>query len=356
MPFAPERPLHVGLLGYGLAGRVFHAPLIAATPGLHLAAVVTRDPERRAKLQADHPAAAALDSPDELWARASALDLVVVATPNRSHVPLARAALAAGLPVVVDKPLAPTSVEARALAEEARARGLLLTVFQNRRWDGDFLTLGRLLDAGALGTVRRFESRFERWAPVPKGGWRERGEPEEAGGLLFDLGAHLIDQALLLFGPATAVYAELDRRRPGAAVDDDAFVALGHASGVRSHLWMSKVAAQRGPRFRVLGDRGAFTKYGLDIQEPALAAGGVPGSPGWGEEPPESWGRLGVDGATQVVRSEPGCYPRFYEAVAAALRGVAPAPIDPQDAIAALEIIEAARSSAESGAVERLRR
>jgi len=350
-----HRPLRVGLLGYGLGGRVFHAPLIRACPGLELAAVVTRSPERRAALAAACPGAAALDTPDALWARAAELDLVVVATPNRSHVPLARAALAARLPVVIDKPIAPTAAEARALIAEARASGLLLTVFQNRRWDGDFLTVRRLLAEGALGPVHRFESRFERWSPAPRPGWRESGDPAEAGGQLYDLGAHLVDQALQLFGPVRAVYAELDRRRPGVAVDDDAFVALAHASGTRSHLWMSKVAAQRGPRFRVLGERAAFTKHGLDGQEPALAAGGVPGSPGWGEEPPERWGQLGEDGAARPIATEPGGYPRFYEAVAAALRAGGPPPVDPEDAAAALDVIEAARASAERGQLVELR-
>jgi predicted dehydrogenase len=189
-------------------------------------------------------------------------------------------------------------------------------------------------------------------AILPGTGWAPLPSPR----LLFDLGAHLIDQASLLFGRALAVYAELDRRRPGAAADDDAFVALTHVSGVRSHLWMSKVAAQRGPRFRVLGERAAFTKFGLDVQEPALAAGGVPGTPGWGEEPPELWGRLGVDDATREVRSDAGCYQRFYGGLAAALRGAGPTPVDPEDAIATLEIIEAARSSAEAGVVKRLGR
>jgi predicted dehydrogenase len=344
-------PLRVGLLGYGLAGRVFHAPLIAASPDLALAAVVTRDPERRAALHAAHPEAVALDTPDELWARASTIDLVVVATPNRSHIPLARAALQAGLPVVVDKPFAPSAAEARALIEDARAKGRLLTVFQNRRWDGDFLTVRKLLAEDALGTVRRFESRFERWNPVPRQGWRERADPAEAGGLLFDLGAHLVDQALQLFGPVRTVYAELDRRRPGVAVDDDAFVALTHAAGTRSHLWMSKVAAQRGPRFRVLGERAAFTKHGLDGQEPAISAGGVPGSPGWGEEPPERWGLVGEGDAARPFRTEAGCYLRFYEAVAAAVRSGAPLPVDPADAADALDIIEAARASAERGQI-----
>jgi scyllo-inositol 2-dehydrogenase (NADP+) len=344
-------PLRVGLIGFGLAGRVFHAPLIAATRGLALAAVVTRAPERRAALQARYPEAAVLDTPEQLWARAANLELVVVATPNRSHGSLARAALRAGLAVVIDKPFAASAGEARGVAAEARAAGRLLTVFQNRRWDGDFLTLRRLLADDALGPIRRFESRFERWSPVPRPGWRELGGVEEAGGLLFDLGAHLIDQALQLFGPVDRVYAELDRRRAGVVVDDDAFVALRHASGTRSHLWMSKVAARPGPRFRVVGERAAFTKDGLDGQEPALAAGEAPDAPGWGEEPPERWGRLGDADSARPIATEAGCYLRFYEAVAAALRSGGPPPVDPEDAIAALDVIEAARASAERGQV-----
>ena len=345
------RPFRVGLLGYGLGGRVFHAPLIAACPDLVLAAVVTRDPERRAALRAVHPDAEPLDGPEQLWQRAGSLDLVVVATPNRSHVPLARAALRAGLPVVIDKPFAPSVAEARALIDEARAAGRWVTVFQNRRWDGDFLTVRKLIADGALGAVHRFESRFERWNPVPRPGWRESGDPADAGGLLFDLGSHLIDQAVQLFGPVRAVYGELDRRRSGVVTDDDAFVALTHASGVRSHLWMSKVAAQRAPRFRVLGDRATFVKYGLDGQEAAMAVGVVPGAEGWGEEPADRWGFLGEEGTSQPVATVPGNYPAFYAAMAAALRSDAPLPVDPADAVTGLEIIEAARASAEHGRV-----
>ncbi len=346
------RTLRVGLLGYGLAGRVFHAPLIAASKDLSLAAVVSRDPERQAKARADHPGALLLGTAEELLARAKDFDLVVVATPNRSHVPLARAALQAELPVVVDKPMATGSAEARDLADEARRRGLLLTVFQNRRWDGDFLTVRRLVGEGALGAVRRFESRIERWNPVPKASWRERADPQEAGGLLFDLGAHQVDQALQLFGPARTVYAELDRRRPGVEVDDDAFMAITHASGVRSHLWMSKVAPQAGPRFRVVGERATFTKHGVDGQEAALAAGGVPGSRGWGEDPQEAWGALGLEDATRRVPTEPGDYGAFYAGVVAALRRGGPPPVDPLESIAALEVIEVARRAAMAGAVQ----
>lgn len=337
-------PLRVGLLGYGLAGRVFHAPLIAATDGLELAAVVTRDPDRRAQVRHAYPGTQLFDRSEDLVG-SGGIDLVVVATPNRSHVPMARLAIAAGLPVVVDKPLAATSTEGRAVVEEARSRGVPLTVFQNRRWDGDFLTVRRLLDEGVLGTVLRFESRYDRWRPEIRQRWREHAAPEDAGGILFDLGAHLVDQAVQLFGPVASVYAEVDLRRPGTEVDDDDFVALAHASGVRSHLWMSVLAAQLGPRMRVLGDRAAYTKYGLDGQEAALGAGQRPGGPGWGEELPERWGRVGTEDDLRELRTEPGSYQAFYAGVAAALRDGAPLPVDPADSVAVLEILEAARRS-----------
>jgi predicted dehydrogenase len=335
----------VAVLGYGLAGRFFHAPFIAATPGLELAVIVTGDEERRAQALGDYPAVTVFDAPEEVWSHAAELDLVVVATPNRVHVPLALMALEAGLAVVVDKPLAPTADEGRRLVEAARERGLMLTVFQNRRWDGDFLTVKRLLADDALGKVHRFESRFERWRPELSGTWRERAE--EAGGLLFDLGSHLVDQALQLFGSVDSVYAEVDVRRPGAEIDDDVFLALEHASGVRSHLWMSALAGQLGPRFRVLGDRAAFVKHGLDIQEEALRAGRKPNEPGWGEEPPEGWGRLGVDGDLREVQTEPGNYRAFYEGVAASLGG-APPPVDPADAVTVLELLEGAGAASRS--------
>lgn len=344
--------IRVGLIGYGLAGSAFHAPLIATTPGMTLAAVVTSNPERARAASDAYPGVEVVASAG-LWERAAELDLVVVASPNRTHVPLAHGALEAGLAVVVDKPLAATSADARHLVDEARSRGLLLSVFQNRRWDGDFLTLRRLLAEGALGTVHRFESRFERWRPAPKPGWRERGDPADAGGVLFDLGSHLVDQALVLFGPVTHVYAEIDRRRPGVEVDDDAFVALTHASGVRSHLWTSLVAAAENGRMRVLGSRAAYVKQGLDVQEAALRGGDRPG-PGWGSEPPERWGRLGAGDEWHPVPTERGDYPAFYAGIAAALRTGAPPPVDPADAVAVLEIIEAARRSAVTGAPQAL--
>ncbi|MEO3858800.1 Gfo/Idh/MocA family oxidoreductase [Acrocarpospora sp. B8E8] len=331
--------IKVGLVGFGPAGSFFHAPLIAATPGLRLAAVVTRDPAKAERVRAT--GADVVDSAEELWDRA---DLIVIASPNRTHVPLATAALRAGLPVVVDKPLAGTAAEAAGLIRLARERELPLTVFQNRRWDGDFLTIQRL--RAELGEIRRFESRFERWRPVPKGGWRERGGPGELGGLLYDLGSHLVDQALHLLGPVAAVYAESDVRRAGVEAEDDVFLALDHVSGARSQLWMSAVAGQLGPRFRVVGSERTYVKWGLDGQEDRLRAGERPDAPGFGVEPEEAWGRLGVEGDVRAVASEPGAYLDFYRGVVAMIREKAAPPVDPEGVVAALAVLEAAKVAA----------
>ncbi|GAA0363484.1 Gfo/Idh/MocA family oxidoreductase [Microbispora corallina] len=352
MSFPDVAEYRVGLAGYGPAGSFFHAPLIAATPGLRLSAVVTRDPAKAERVRREHPGAEVVADAADLWDRS---DLVVVASPNRTHVPLATEALKAGLPVVVDKPLAGTAADARELARLARERDLMLAVFQNRRWDGDFLTLRRLLPE--LGRVHRFESRFERWRPVPKGGWRETGGPGEVGGTLYDLGSHLVDQALQLFGPVSHVYAEADIRRAGVSNDDDAFVALTHASGTRSHLWMSAVAARLGPRFRVLGSQAAYVKWGLDPQEDRLRAGERPGDPhafggaGWGAEAPERWGRLGTEGDDRPVPTEHGAYQLFYEGVLASLREGAPPPVTADSAAATVAVLEAATLSAGTGQV-----
>lgn len=338
--------LRVGLIGFGLAGSVFHAPLITATPGLGLATVITADPRRSDRARREHPAARVEPDPAAIWERASNHDLVVIATANDAHVELASRALDAGLATVVDKPLAPTSAEARRLVAHAERRGLALTVFQNRRWDSDQLTLRRLLDEGALGEVHRFESRFERWRPSPRpDAWRERTTPAQGGGVLLDLGAHLVDQALCLFGPAAAVHGEVAARRGGAA-DDDAFIAISHRSGVESHLWASSVAAAPGPRLRVLGSEAAYVVESVDGQEQALAAAGRP-EPGvdWGLEPPERWGRLVRGDRFEAVPSERGDWPRFYAELEAALRTGRPLPVDPRDAVAALDVLERARAS-----------
>ncbi|MEU1592374.1 Gfo/Idh/MocA family oxidoreductase [Streptomyces sp. NPDC005708] len=353
-----DTPLRVGLVGYGLAGSVFHAPLIAATEGLVLDTVVTSNPERQEQARAEHPDVRIAATADELWPRVGELDLIVVASPNKTHVPIATSALEAGLPVVVDKPIAGTAAEARGLAALAEKRGVLLSVFQNRRWDNDFLTLRKLLSEGELGDVWRFESRFERWRPQPKGGWRESGDPAEIGGLLYDLGSHVVDQALVLFGPAASVYAEADIRRPGAETDDDTFIALTHTNGVRSHLYVSATTAQLGPRFRVLGSSAGYVKYGLDPQEAALREGLRPGT-GWGQEPESLWGRIGagespLTGGGNPVPTVPGDYPAYYAAIAKAVREGGPNPVTALEAAAALDVLEAARRSAREGVAVKL--
>jgi len=341
-------PLRVALVGYGLAGSAFHAPLIAATDGLELATIVTSSPERRERALSEHPGARLV--PQAEAALGPDHDLAVVATPNRTHLPLGLAALDAGLHVLIDKPLATSAADGRRLALAARERGRELSVFHNRRFDGDFLTGRRLINGGALGRVTRFENRFERWRPEPKAGsWRERGAPEEGGGLLYDLGSHLIDQALALFGPATGVYAEIERRRPGVEADDDVFVALQHEGGVRSHLWASAVAPWLGPRLRVLGSRAAYVKWGLDPQEQQLRAGMRPDDRDFGREPEEQWGALGTDVRRRRIETERGAYPRFYELLRDAIREGSPPPSPAEEGIAVLEVIEAARAAADRG-------
>ncbi|HET9059522.1 MAG TPA: Gfo/Idh/MocA family oxidoreductase [Acidimicrobiales bacterium] len=348
-----EPPYRVALLGYGVAGRVFHAPLIAADPHLELAAVVTTDPARRDQSANEHPGARVLDGPEAVWERAADFDLCIVATPNRTHKALALASLGAGLATVVDKPVTGTAAEAMELAELAKARGLLFSVYQNRRWDGDFLTVCRLLDEGRLGDVWRYESRFERWRPEPSKRWRESGNPEDLGGVLYDLGSHLVDQAIVVLGPVRSVFAEVLVRRPGAGADDDSFLALEHTNGARSHLWASATAAQLGPRFRVLGSRAGYVKFGMDPQEDALKAGSRPG-PGWGKEPQEAWGWLGsgvpmLGGVGARVPTAPGDYPAFYRGIVAALRGEAPPPVTGEEAAGVIRVLEAAKLSAQEG-------
>src|SRR5262245_21052730 len=284
--------LRGAVIGYGLAGSVFHVPLIATTPGLRVSAVVTGNPERQAAASRAYPDAIVVSDPGQIFERAAEHDFVVVAAPNDVHVTLARRALDAGLPVVVDKPLAPTADEARSLVRHARDLGVPITVYMNRRWDSDQLTLRRLLEQRRLGKILRYESRLERWRPAlsdPRP-WSETSPAEAGGGVLLDLGSHLVDQAVVLFGEVERVYGELANRRGGGA-DDDAIVALEHGTGVRSHIWTSLLAASPGPRLRVLGDRASYIVNDVDGQEQALVSGARPSDGGsWGMEPPEKWG------------------------------------------------------------------
>jgi len=348
-------PLRAALIGFGLAGAAFHAPFLDTVDGLELASIVTADPGRRARAAAAYPAARLLASVDDLWSRAGDHDLVVVASPNASHVPLALDALRRGLAVVVDKPVAASAVDAAAIAAAAGRAGRLASVFHNRRWDGDFLTVRDLVETGRLGRVTRFESRFERWRPVAdRAVWRESPAPAMAGGQLFDLGSHLVDQAICLFGPPVSIYAEVERRRPGVAVDDDVFVALTHEGGVRSHLWAAAVAGQLGPRLRVLGLGGAYVTWGLDPQEDALRRGERPGGAGWGAVAPERYGTLGAGDALERHPTLPGAYQRYYEGVVAALRDGAAPPVTIDEAVRVVAVLEAARRSAATGQVVEL--
>lgn len=353
-----ESDLRVGIIGYGLAGSVFHAPLVASTPGMRVAAVSVGDAARSAQARRAFPQATIYPTAQALLAAADTLDLVVIAAPNDAHVSLGVAALEAGLPVVIDKPLAASVAEGQRELDAAARTGKPLSVFQNRRWDNDFLTLRRLMAGDSLGQIARFESRFERFRPEPKAGaWRESADPALAGGLLFDLGAHLIDQALQLFGWPETVYAEQARRRAGVAVDDDSFVALRFPGGEVAHLWMSVIPRVAGPRLRVVGARGVYEKYGLDPQEAQLVSGLRPGDAEYGREPPEQRGTLTteLDGVAveATVESLPGRYQDFYAGVRDALRAGKPMPVDPRDSLDVIRVIEAARASAERGEVVR---
>ena len=331
--------VRLGIVGYGSGGRIFHAPLVASAAGVEFVGVVTRSAERRATLAKDHPDVVAFDSLAEL--AAAGVQGVTITTPAATHADLAREAIALGLAVVVDKPFALDAESAREVAGLAADAGVLLTVYQNRRWDSDLLTVRRLIDEGALGEVRRFESRFERWAPT-------REMPGSGGGTLLDFGSHLVDQALLLFGPAVRIYAEL---HGPTELEDEFFIALHHESGVESHLGGSWRQGAPGPRFRVTGTTGAYIVDAMDGQEDALKAGKSPRDLGdrWGLEPEHAWGRLYRGATGAPVRSERGRWDTFYPAFAAAIRGEAPVPVDPWDAVRSLDALDAARVSATTG-------
>ncbi len=334
--------LQVGIAGFGLAGEIFHAPLIAATAGLNVARISTSDPERQAKAHAGYPQATIVGSVDELW---DGIDVLVVATTNDAHVPLAMAALDRGVPVVVDKPLAISAAAAAELVD----RGGPLTVYQNRRWDGDFLTVQDAAQSGELGELIRFESRFDRFIPVVRSErWREWADPALGTGILLDFGAHLVDQALLIGGPVRRVYAETDIRRPGAVVEDDCCLSLEHVGGMRSQLWMSATAPLHHERFRLTGLRAGIATHGVDPQWDQLIAGLRPGEPGYGVMAPAQIADL--DGRRDIPMRD-GAYQDFYAAVVAWLRHDAPPPVDPADSLAGLRVIDAARISAATATV-----
>jgi len=334
------QPIPTGLIGYGTAGAVFHAPLIAAATGLRLAAIGSR---RAKAIERDFPEAKAYENPQSLLAD-PAIELVVIATPNDSHAALAREALQAGKHVVVDKPFTLEAAEAEALIALADRVGRRITVFQNRRWDNDFLTVRRMVEDGRLGEVAYYEAHFDRFRPEIKQGWRETETP--GSGLLYDLGAHLIDQAIVLFGMPRAVTADVTRQRAAAKADDYFHLVLDYGTR-RAVLHASVLVRDPGPRYLVHGDGGSFVKYGIDGQEAALREGGRPGGAGWGEDAPALFGRFtDVDGTVATIDTLPGRYTAFYDGVAAAIRDGAPLPVDPREARDVIRVIEAAQVSA----------
>ncbi|HEX5183805.1 MAG TPA: Gfo/Idh/MocA family oxidoreductase [Allosphingosinicella sp.] len=315
--------LKVALIGRGLGGAVFHAPLIRALPELELAIVAGA---------ADAQAAAV----------APGIDLVVISSPNRTHFPLAEAALAAGRHVVIDKPFTMSVEEADALIALAKARGRMLTIFHNRRWDGDFLTVRKMLPR--LGEIFLFEAHWDRFRREIRSGWKDAADG--GAGMLNDLGPHLIDQALLLFGMPDSLSADMLAQREGAAVDDY-FALILHYDRMRVVLGASTLVMDPRPRFALHGTGGSFVKYGLDPQEPAMKEGADPRSAG--EDAPTNYGMLTTKAGAERIATEPGYYLGFYEAVVAAIRDGAPPPVDPADAREGLRIIELARRASEEG-------
>lgn len=339
--------LSVLLVGYGLAGRVFHAPLIRTTSGMAIRGIVTANAERSVQAHEDHPDAAVFSGLDE--ALHEPFDLVVIASANVTHVPYTKAALDAGHHVVLDKPVAGTAAAAADLAARAVEADRLLIPFQNRRWDSDFLTAQHVAEQGALGLVHRFESHIDRMRVVPKAGWRGSPDPADLGGMLLDLGAHLVDQSLALMGPAISVAATVRSVRPLDPTDDDVVLLITHDSGGVSVLSASQIAGFGEPRMTLLGTHGALRITHSDSQEDVLRTGVLP-SEDWGHEPAGTEALLRTYTDDNVltqhhVSLEHGAWPTFYRQVAAAVRGHAEPPVVFSDAVQNLRVLDAARTA-----------
>ncbi|MGC9292520.1 MAG: oxidoreductase [Acidobacteriaceae bacterium] len=337
--------LRAGLIGYGLAGKVFHAPLLHAA-GIEVAFVATH---RDAALAQDFPKAHALPDPMAV-ATSTDVDLVVVASPNDSHFPLAMAALQTGHAVVIDKPFTRTAEEAGQLIALARKKDLVLSAFHNRRWDSDFMTFRACMERGDLGGVLSYECRFDRFRPQVTERWRER--PVPGGGLLYDLGPHLVDQALTLFGWPDWLLADINIQRPGSAVDDDFRILMGKGK-LRVLLSATHMAPGPGPKFVVHGDHGSFVKYGMDVQEDQLKTGTRPGDPDYGMEPTENAARLSIVGpggkVTTPLPTLRGNYPAYYVGVRRAMEESAPVPVRAEDARDTIRVLELAIRSHQEG-------
>ncbi len=337
--------IRAGVIGFGLAGRIFHTAVIAATPGLELAAIVQRKGDEAAQA---YPKVKIARSIEEMLSDES-IRLVVVGTPSPAHYENAEQCLRAGRNVVIDKPFTLTSDDARKLIDLARQQKVLVTAYQNRRWDGDFVTLKDVIASGELGRIVSYESHFDRYRSEPKlDVWRENGGP--GGGTLFDLGPHLIDQATVLFGDAASLYADVRIDRAGAMVDDAWDLLLKFPSGVTALLRSTLTAYTPGPRFVVHGTMGSFVKWGLDPQEDALKAGGTYSDPGFGEEPASQWGELRIaDKPARRVPTAAGDYRGIYANVRDAILGVAELEVKPEQVWRTTRLIELCRESSDAG-------
>ena len=336
--------IEVGLVGFGLAGRAFHAPVIRAVPGLHLAAILQRSGTEAAE---KYPDVRIVRSMDELLAIRE-IRLVVIATPNQTHFPFAMQCLKAGRDVIVDKPFTTTLGEAKSLAEFARETGRLLTVYHNRRYDGDFQAIRQLVEAGTLGRIVRFETTYDRFRPQLKSGaWRETTQP--GSGILFDIAPHLIDHALMLFGLPEAVTADVRTEREQALADDAFDITLHYSKGMRAVLRSSILAAAPRPRFVLLGTQGSFVKQAFDPQEMNLRQGFIPEGKPWGYEPEENWGVLTVPaGESFEHRRIPSAscdYRDYYANVRDAMLGRAKLAVTPHYALHVMRILDMARES-----------
>ena len=343
-----KEPMKVGLIGYGFAGRTFHAPVIASVPDLKLAKVVERSSDAS---KARYPWIELARDVGELY-KDDNIELVVITTPSTNHYEFAKDALLAGKHVVVEKPFTVTTAEADELIELAKARGLVLSVFHNRRWDGDFQTVRELVASGRLGRLVEAELRWDRYNPVANTGrWREAGEP--GSGVFYDLGVHFLDQALCLFGTPQTIRGTVGAQREGAIADDAFDISLGYAGGLTVRLKSSLIARQPGPRYALHGTAGSFVKFGEDPQENALKAGRTPNEPGWGTEPEEHWGTLNatIDGLHVVgrVRTLPGAYQAYFQNVHDAIRGTAELAVKPEEARMAIRLIELGLLSSREG-------
>lgn len=335
-----QPPLNVALVGYGFAGKMFHAPLIANTPGLRLHSVVSSDAR---KVLADHPGRRVVAEPEAAFADPD-IDLVIIAAPNPVHAALASAALAQGKHVVVDKPFAVTLRQAQQVIADSARADRLVSVFQNRRWDADFLTLRKLIADDALGDVMEFHSHFDRYRPTVVDRWRERDQP--GSGLWYDLGPHLLDQALQLFGMPEAVFADIALQRDGAMAADYFHVLLRYPK-LRVVLHAGSLVSGQKLRFAVHGTRAGYLKHGLDPQEDALRKGGIPGQAGWGVDPlPGVLRTETADGVkAETVQGIPGDYTCYYAAMRDAILHGGPAPVTPQQALEVMAMLEWALES-----------